>query len=120
MNKTTSFRNSKCPIEYGGQKAKNYPTLMQIGISSFLKLLITNLLLYFSNLRWRIQYGERNIKIIQCLSKLVRRDSAFLEVIYVKSYDEPVISEYKDSYKSRFIQIGYLFNSSIARMDPLF
>ena len=36
MNLMTSFRNSKWPIDYGGQKAKNYPTLMQIGISGFL------------------------------------------------------------------------------------
>ena len=44
INSTTSPRNSKWPIEYGGQKAKNYSILMQIGILRFLELLITNML----------------------------------------------------------------------------
>ena len=41
MNLKTSSRNSKWPIEYGGQIAKNYSTLMQIGITGVLELLIT-------------------------------------------------------------------------------
>ena len=46
INSTKSLRNSKWPIEYGGQKAKNYPILKQIGISGFFEFLITNLLPY--------------------------------------------------------------------------
>ena len=82
MNTTTSARNSKRLIEYGGQKSKNYPTLMQISMLRFLELLITNLFLYSWNLKWRIQYAERKIKIVHYWSKLVDRDSALLAMIY--------------------------------------
>ena len=37
-----------------------------------------------------------------------------------KSYDESLISELKGSHKSRFIQIGLIFDSTTAKMDPLF
>ena len=53
INLTTSLRNSRSSIEYGGQQAKNYWILMQIGTSGFLELLITNLLSYSWNFEGR-------------------------------------------------------------------
>ena len=50
----------------------------------FLELLNTNLFLYSWNSRSRIQYSERKIEVIHCWSKLVCRDSTFLEVINEK------------------------------------
>ena len=58
MNSTTNPRNSKWPIEYGGQKAKNYPILMQIGISRFLELLIKKMLSY----SWNYNYESNMAK----------------------------------------------------------
>ena len=55
---------------------------MQISMLRFLELLITNLFLYSWNLKWRIQYAERKIKIVHYWSKLVGRDSALLAMIY--------------------------------------